>query len=201
MADPLRQSALAHLHLIARAEASPSEAGVVMGERGFRSQWTLRGHFEDEVFTAAMLGETGSAPPLKPNTVHASGKIEVLWLGPDEWLVVGPDESDVGQRLSDAIKDTHAAATDVSESRTVIALSGLHARDVLAKGCALDLHPSVFAAGQCAQSTLGHVHVILHQRSEAPEFDIYVHRSFAEALWQWLEDAAAEYGLAISNPS
>ncbi len=201
MADPLRQSALAHLHLIARAEASPADAGVVLGERGFRSQWTLRGHFEDEVFTAAVLSETGSAPPLKPNTVHASGGIEVLWLGPDEWLVVGPDGSEVGKRLGEALKDTHAAATEVSESRTLIALSGPHARDVLAKGCALDLHPSKFAAGQCAQSTLGHIHIILHQRTNEPEFDIFVHRSFAESLWQWLEDAAAEYGVAISNPS
>ena len=32
-----------------------------------------------------------------------------------------------------------------------------------------------------------------------PTYDIYVLRSFAEYLWLWLEDAAQEYGLAVTT--
>ena len=201
MADSyLRQSALAPLHLIARANQADSNAGLSMGERGFLCQWVVRGDAGNAVFASAVKDVTGCDLPIEPNTVQGSGYINVLWLGPDEWLIVAPDGSDAGPRLDEACKDIHAAVTDVSESRTVIVLAGEHARDVLAKGCALDFHARSFVVDQCAQSTLAHMHVIVHQRSDAPEFDVYVHRSFAESLWQWLEDAAAEYGFAVSNP-
>ena len=36
--------------------------------------------------------------------------------------------------------------------KLVLHLSGAPVREVLAQGCPLDLHPSVFGAGQCAQS-------------------------------------------------
>jgi sarcosine oxidase subunit gamma len=86
---------------------------------------------------------------------------------------------------------------DVSDSRAVITLSGPRALDVLAKGCPLDLHPRVFSPGRCAQSLLAKAHVLLHRVDDAPTFEIYVHRSFADYLWTWLEDAAAEYGMAV----
>ena len=38
---------------------------------------------------------------------------------------------------------------------------------------------------------------LIHQTSDAPAYDLYVPRSFAEYLWRWLEDAAAEYGVTV----
>jgi sarcosine oxidase subunit gamma len=67
----------------------------------------------------------------------------------------------------------------------------------LAHGCSLDIHPRVFGPGQCAQTLLARVPVIIHQRGDEPSFDIYVQRSLAEYLWSWLEDAAQPYGMAI----
>ncbi len=69
---------------------------------------------------------------------------------------------------------------------------------MLAKGCPIDFHPRVFRAGHCAQSTYGKANVLVHQTSDAPAYDIYVERSFADYLWACLEDAAEEYGLAIT---
>ena len=197
----LRQSPLAALHLLGRSREDNSNAGVLMGERDFRCQWVLRANGTDTAVIAAVKDITGCDLPLDPNTTKSAGDIDILWLGPDEWLVTAPDGASVGDDLATALSDVHCAVTDVSESRTIIVLSGKHARDVLAKGCALDFHPRSFVVGQCAQSMLAHNHVILHQRSIAPAYDVYVHRSFAESLWQWLEDAAAEYDFGISNPA
>jgi sarcosine oxidase subunit gamma len=99
----------------------------------------------------------------------------------------------MAQRLTEALGRQHTAIVDVSESRTVITLGGPKAGDTLAKGCSLDLHPSVFAAGRCAQTGLARAHVILHKVTDDPLLEIYVHRSFAEYAWLWLEDAAREY--------
>ena len=141
--------------------------------------------------------------PLDANTAIVGGDITVLWLGPDEWLVVTPDgqETELAKRINDALAGQHFAVSDVSDSRVVIGLTGVHGRDVLMKGCSLDLHPRVFTAGDCAQSSLARCHMLLHQINEIPTYDVYVHRSFSDYAWRWLEDAAREYGVAIINQS
>ncbi len=63
-------------------------------------------------------------------------------------------------RLRDVVSSYGGAAVDVSGQRTTLRLSGSRSRDVLGKGCALDLHPSVFG-GAAAQTTLGQTGVIL----------------------------------------
>ena len=54
----------------------------------------------------------------------------------------------------------------------------------------LDLHPRAFAPGRCARASLAKTVVLIHQTDDQPTFDLYVDRSYAEYLWQWLEDAA-----------
>ena len=89
------------------------------------------------------------------------------------------------------------ALTELGDSRCCITLAGPRARDLLVKGCPLDLHPRAFGAGRCAQSLIAKAGVTLYQVSDEPAYQIYVLRSFAEYLWLWLEDGAREYGLAV----
>jgi sarcosine oxidase subunit gamma len=209
----LRRSALAHLGLAARArehELTADEGnavatpGVMMGERPFRGLVNLRGPADDAGFHGAIEAALGFTLPLEPNTAAGDGDLRALWLGPDEWWVVSPgDGPGVAERLRGALAGHKAAVTDVSESRTCIEIRGERARDVLAKGCSLDLHPRSFAAGQCAQSLCAKATVTLHLTSGddqdgGPVFDIYVLNSFAEYLWRWLEDAAREFGSRVT---
>ncbi len=195
----LRQGVLDHRHLDARAVDDIGDAGVTLGERRFLGKIDLRGE-PTKKFRDAVAGVLGVAPPTAPNTAAGDDARTVLWLGPDEWLIVTPPgaEDETARALRAALAGHHAAVTDVSEGRTVIALAGPHARDVLAKGCPINVHPRVFGAGHCAQSTYGKANVLVHQTSDAPAFDIYIERSFADYLWACLEDAAEEYGLAIT---
>lgn len=196
-----RRSALAHLGLAARARSGDAEnAGVVLSDLPFRHQVALRGDRGDPAFVRAVEQAVGVAPPTEPDTVVGPADLDagprVLWLGPDEWLVAGADNP--ASALASATANLHAAVVDVSDGRIVIGIAGPNARDLLAKGCPLDLHPAVFPPGRCAQTLIAHAHVILHQTDAAPRYEIYVHRSFADYLWRWLEDAAREYGLAVA---
>ncbi len=199
----LRHSPLAHLGLAARARepGAKPEPGVQMGERPFRGLVDLRGPAGDEAFAAAVEGALGVALPVGANTVASTGDLSVFWLGPDEWWVVTPgDGPATADKLRTALAGQKAAVTDVSESRTCIHIRGGHARDLLAKGCPLDLHPRVFSAGRCAQSHCAKALITLHQvadEDDGPAYDVYVLNSFAEYLWLWLEDAAREYGLRV----
>ncbi len=199
----LRHSPLAHLGLAARARepGAKAEPGVRMGERPFRGLVDLRGPAGDQAFAAAVEEALGVALPVEPNTVAGTGDLRVFWLGPDEWWVVTPgDGPATADKLRTALAGRKAAVTDVSESRTCIHIRGQRARDLLAKGCPLDLHPRVFSAGRCAQSHCAKALITLHQVSDeddGPAYDVYVLNSFAEYLWLWLEDAAREYGLRV----
>jgi len=94
------------------------------------------------------------------------------------------------------VADFHAAVTLTGESMTVIRLTGAHARDVLAKGCPIDIHPRVFCSGQCAQTTLARADMTMHMTAD-DAYDIIVRRSFGEYVLTWLEDAAREYGVRV----
>jgi sarcosine oxidase, subunit gamma len=123
----------------------------------------------------SVRGEPQPGFPVEPNTTAG----DVLWLGPDEWLVVGGREKD----YPDA-----AAVVDVSANRVCFELRGEDVEDVLAQGCSLDLHSSEFAPGRCAQTLLAKAQVILH-RTERETFRILVRPSFAPYLRAWLEGA------------
>lgn len=207
----LRHSALGPLGLGARAtadanDALKADAGVRMGERPFRKQSGLRGDIDDSAFRAAVKTALGVEPPKEAHgttgPVDLTQGVRILWMSPDEWLCVTDANAtlDPTAALVDALKGLHAAAWDVSGSRTTIAVTGRNARDVLAKGCALDLHESVFPAGHVIAGHVALAHCEIDHVSDDdgdPVFELYVHRSFAEYLWTWLEDAALEYGLKV----
>lgn len=94
----------------------------------------------------------------------------------------------------------------MGDSRVCLRVSGPRARDLIAKGAPLDLHPRAFGgAGRCAQTQLAKASVVLHQTADdeapdGPSFDIYVARSTCDYLWAWLEDAAREYVMAVVMP-
>jgi sarcosine oxidase subunit gamma len=127
----------------------------------------------------AVRGRPPDGFPTVPNTTARVDGRQVLWLGPDEWLVVGGHEDDFGDA---------DAAIDVSANRVCLELTGPGADDVLAQGCSLDLHPSAFAEGACAQTLLARVQVILCRR-EAGTWQIFVRRSFVPYVRAWLADA------------
>ena len=194
----LRSSPLAHLGLAARAVEEAGEAGIALGEVPHRVALTLRGDGEDAAFLEAVGRVLGTAPPLTANTAACLEDVAILWLGPDEWLVNAPAaRKDALEALRSALGDLHHAVADVTESRTVLRLSGPNARDLLAQGCALDFHPGVFQPGMCAGSHLALTHVTIHQVAEGPVYEIHVHRSFADYLWRWLEAASEPYGFAV----
>jgi sarcosine oxidase subunit gamma len=135
-----------------------------------------------ELLVGAQVSVRGEPPagfPVEPNTTATVGGRTVLWLGPDEWLVLGGREADHPRA---------AAAVDVSANRVVLELQGDDAAEVLAQGCSLDLHPSVFAPGSCAQTLLARAQVILVRPAES-RFLVLVRPSFAPYLRAWLEDA------------
>lgn len=176
------------------AEVTRAAGGAIaMAEVPFLAQINLR--LEPESAVADAVGkELGLALPIEAGSSACSGDVNVLWLGPNEWLVVGPPGAagPLTGQLRSAVGAEHASIVDVSAQRTTLVLSGPLVRDLLAHGCSLDLHPSRFPAGRCAQTMLAQAPVIL-LRLPADEYWVLVRASFAGYLVDWLVDATEEY--------
>jgi sarcosine oxidase, subunit gamma len=124
----------------------------------------------------------------EPNTATTWGDRDVLWLGPDEWLVVdGAGTSSVIEReLEVALAGRHRSMIDLSANRIVFDLTdGL---DLLSSGCGLDLDPSRWRTGMCAQTLFGGAQVILHQLDERTT-RVFVRPSFADHVVDRLREA------------
>ncbi|WP_406730315.1 sarcosine oxidase subunit gamma [Streptomyces sp. NBC_01794] len=196
MADTAtRHSPLEHAAGRFAAATRASGGALRLAELPFLAQVNVRLDPKGAAADAVGLA-LGLQLPLEPDTVvHASDR-SALWLGPDEWLVVGPPGGPTGleNRIRAAAGDEPAAVTDVSAQRTTLLVTGPRARDLLAHGCPLDLHPRAFGPGRCAQTTLARAQVVLVARDEPRAgFWLLVRSSFAGYLADWLLDAASEY--------
>jgi sarcosine oxidase subunit gamma len=134
--------------------------------------------------------------PTAPNTWEPAGTGRAVWLGPDEWLLTSTTETpeELEARVRAAVLPWGGSATDVSAQRIGLRLTGARVREVLAKGCSIDLHPRVFGRGSCVQTALGQAGVVLLALSGAGDnYVVLVRSSFAGYLADWLLDAALEF--------
>ncbi len=136
----------------------------------------------------------GTALPVEPNTWTHTADGQLVWLGPDEWLVTsaGADPQEFERELGWVVSAYDGSAVDVSAQRTSLRLHGSLAREVLSLGCALDLRPSAFPAGACAQTYVGQT-VVLLLALGPDDFRLFVRQSFAGYLADWVLDAAEEF--------
>ena len=189
----LRTSPLTHLEERMRAATVTGARGVALTERPFLTMVNLRVDPASEA--ADRIEKTLWAPlPRRCGHTTASGPHTVLWLGPDEWLVVSEaEETAVAAELRETLGADPGSVVDVSANRTTLELSGPSARQVLEKGCPLDLHPRSFEPGRAVSTTVGPVAVLLWQVDDQPAYRLLPRSSFADYLARWLIDAMSEY--------
>lgn len=187
-------------HLAGPLEAGPAEVGL--REVPYVAKVNLRADGTGPA-AARIASALGAPLPVRPNTVTrgSAADLEILWLGPDEWLVLAPDgaQGRLAGELRAALDGEVGSVVDVSAQQTVIELTGPRAREALAKGCSLDLHPRAFGPGQCAGTLLGRAGVTLLPREGSdPTYWVLVRATFAAYLAEWLLDARREYA-AVSR--
>lgn len=175
--------------------------GVRLDEMPFPGQLLLRG--KGEAFHAAAQEVLGGALPITPLLVEAGERCEILWLSPDSWLILltGGQEEVTARRLSQVFvaADVKAAAViDQSDSRTVFHLYGPKAYDLVAKGCSLDLHPSVMTPQRASRILFAGVPILLQtlagdDRVGSVVYRVIVENSYAQFLVKWLAKGCEGY--------
>jgi sarcosine oxidase subunit gamma len=190
-----QESPLVGANALLKKHQASASAAFRLSERPFLELVNVRGDTRDAAFMQAVQDVIGCRPPEKANTLARGNGYEMVWLGPDEWLVRSATAHDAARtaplqaKLGAAFSGVFASAVDVGSGYTVLEISGTRTREVLARGCPLDLHPKLFGDGQCAQSHYFKASMTLLSTG-ADSFDIVVRRSFADYFVKIMLDAA-----------
>ncbi len=153
--------------------------------------------FDPDRAASAVGAALGAPAPTGRNGVATAGDATILWTGPGRWLIVEPESRDLSSLLAHHCPGDVAAVTDLGHARTALRAEGPKVRDLLAKLCTLDVDPTVFPPGSCAQTQLGQAGVLLYCRAQ-DGFDVFLPRSFAVSAWESIIDAALEFGCRVS---
>ena len=153
---------------------------------------TLRGDLSAAGMKKAVKSATGLAIPDRRG-IETGDDHAVAWMSPDELLLLCPHAraAETVASLSKALAKDHALAVDVSDARAFFELSGLHARDVLAKLCPMDMAPSAFGPGQIRRTRMAQVPAAIWL-SDEDSFRIICVRSVAQYVFDLLCVAAQD---------
>ena len=176
-----------------RGAAGPQPLRVSLPRRDIVQVMVRRGR--DGAFAAAMTQSFGMAPP-EPGRAASSGASTAIWIQPGAYMLTAPEPGLAG-RAAAAFAGL-AAVEDQSHGRTTITIAGPAARDVLSRGCRIDLHPRAFGPGRAASTTIAQIGCLIHQTDDAPAFDLTVFATLAEPFFHWLVEAGAGPGLVIA---
>lgn len=172
-------------------------AGVVLTLRGTPGLATLIVQSGGEPDLARYVAERFRVALPEPSRARFEGEPGLVWSGPGQWLAVGLDPDRIRGLAGDLAGI--AAVTDQSAARAVVRVAGPRARDALAKGVTLDLHPQVFRAGHAAVTDIAHVGAQIWRATEDLAYEVAVPRSLAGYFGAWLVRAAGEFACAITQ--
>ena len=124
-----------------------------------------------------------------------------LCVRPERWLLLTPPAA-AGAAAADWQRHCAGAgaAVDLSSGLAVLYLEGPAMREMLARGCRLDLDPAMFPRGHAAATIVAQVSIIL--AALGPGLMLLTPATTAMHLNEWLESAARGFGpLAHTNLS
>lgn len=127
----------------------------------------------------------------------AKSEYTAAWAALDAWYVMAPGagRGALHATLAKALR-TSAAVVDQTHGVTGIRVSGHRCRDLLAKGCPVDLDPALFPVGACAATQMEHTTVHL-RRSADEAYELLVPTSQVASFWHFLTEMALEFGYEV----
>ena len=129
---------------------------------------------------------------LQNSKVSSNKETRILWSAPNTWLVISRKENII-EIINEKCNSENFAITDISHSRAVIQIKGPGTKEVLKKGCPLNLHE--FEKNNCAGTVFHGITIVVDFIDNNPDtFNLLTLRSFGESFYHHITDAALESG-------
>ncbi len=130
--------------------------------------------------------------PLQNSKVSKNKETRILWTAPSIWLVISKKE-DIVKKIKEKCDSKDFAITDISHSRAAIQIKGFQAKDILKKGCPININE--FETNNCASTIFHGITIVIDFVDNNPDtFNLFTLRSFGESFYHHITDAALEFG-------
>ena len=130
--------------------------------------------------------------PIENSKVERNKETRILWSAPRTWFIISKKENIINN-IKEKCTDENFAITDISHSRTVIQIKGLQAREILKKGCPLNINE--FKTNNCAGTVFHGISIVVDLIDNNPDtFNLLTLRSFGESFYHHIIDSALEFG-------
>ena len=193
MTNVVLESPLVGIARLGKRELHVDGRNCLLDEIALLDIVNLRGNSANAAFVQAVEQATGLALPVQPNTASVLGDRQLLWLGPDEWLLKVPNGQGAPMEaaIRAALPGVHFSVVQIGSGNTTFSVQGPAAADLLSRGCPLDLHARSFPDGSLAQSHVAKANVVILCRKAEQSYELTVRRSFADYLFKWLCEAGS----------
>ncbi|WP_293761649.1 sarcosine oxidase subunit gamma family protein [uncultured Paraglaciecola sp.] len=173
------------------------EGGVILREAKLLGHLNLRGNANNLDFLNGVKYVLDLDLPLQPCSSTQNANTTIMWLSPDEWLLIveGGSEAAVEDKLRQSLSG-HFAVSDISGAQTMLEISGKDCLQLLQKSIGYDLHLDSFPINKVIGTALAKSSAHIRRTGEQ-DFQLIIRRSFADYVWLWLQQSSKEYGLSV----
>lgn len=183
---------------IAPRNAPPLPASEWMKSMPAAMRFILQGDTAVRAMAAPIWGVPFSEEPCRGAVQNARA---TLWLGPDEYLLLGLatepasgalSEAATADALERALGELPHSLVTISHRQFALEVSGSHAATILSGACPLDLDIGEFPIGMCTRTVLAKADIVLW-RTQGDAFRLEVWRSFSGYVTGLLSEIAREF--------
>jgi sarcosine oxidase subunit gamma len=159
-----------------------------------RARYSLR----VDLAGAAARAINGLPLATTPCRANERGDWAVLWLGPDELLLIGPEDDApaFSAAAAEALHGLDHSLVDIGHRQGAIELTGPYAAPLINSACPLDLRDTAAPVGFCSRTVFAKAEVILWRRAEE-RWQLQAWRSFMPYVSALLAIAAREYPATV----
>jgi sarcosine oxidase subunit gamma len=155
-------------------------------------RFILHGDVRVRAAAAPVWGAAFAEEPCRA-VLHAARA--TLWLGPDEYLLLGTDEASevaAAEALERSLTGMPHALVNIGHRQFALEVSGAHAATLLSGACPLDLDLEEFPVGMCTRTALAKADIVLW-RTRDDAFHLEIWRSFSGYVTGLLREIAREF--------
>tara|TARA_B100000678_G_scaffold60241_1_gene48708 strand:+ start:867 stop:1442 length:576 start_codon:yes stop_codon:yes gene_type:complete len=169
--------------------------GVTIEELSLSGKINIRGKSSDKEFMKNIGSALNLVLPIEPNVRIFNNNISIMWLGPNEWLVITPENEKDGiiSLLKSNLNPQKTAITDVSFNRTILQLQGEKVFTLLSKFLVANLEKILKTNFSVAQTIFIKIPVLFVRNNtdeEPTSLDLHLNRSHTKYVYELLVDGS-----------
>ena len=169
--------------------------GVTIEELSLTGKINIRGKSSDKEFMKNIGSALNLVLPIEPNVRIFNNNISIMWLGPNEWLVITPENEKDGiiSLLKSNLNPQKTAITDVSFNRVVLRLEGEKVFTLLSKFLVANLEKILKTNFSVAQTIFLKIPVLFVRNNndeEPTSLDLHLNRSHTNYVYELLVDGS-----------